>query len=242
MENTEINLDCTICGELFPITQIEDHEFICMEYIKNISNPPVETVLDSPEKHITPLLQNLSADDEEYKDVIHIINNKNLCVSRIFKIKNPKLEKIYHKCIRTFRSIQILPDQMLLFHGTSSNNPKKIYTDGFNTTVANRGTLGKGIYFAEKISLSLKYIYSRHGKGYILLSKVVLGILNKHYKMNSSIYNDNMYIVGKGYQALPVYMIEIDIVNSFDESLNKLNTYTMNFKKNHDDEDYDPTI
>jgi hypothetical protein len=48
-----------------------------------------------------------------------------------------------------------VPKCLRLWHGTSSHEPKQVYTkDGLNINYANAGMWGKGIYFAVNANYS----------------------------------------------------------------------------------------
>ena len=64
-----------------------------------------------------------------------------------------------------------------VFHGTSSLDPKKIYSGqkGFDVVQSAQGLYGRGIYFAKDASLSHVYVHRRGSMFYLLVARVVLG-------------------------------------------------------------------
>ncbi|KAN0038975.1 hypothetical protein ACTA71_001169 [Dictyostelium dimigraforme] len=131
----------------------------------------------------------------------------------------------------------------LLFHGSRPSNfvgilsrgmllPKVIVNNGGSRT--DFGFLGAGIYFGDSFETALKYAHpsTPYGKRYILVSKVGLGNISKHLKINSTLtqpptgfdsclglkrnltthylsdFNDNEYVIYNTNQQRQEYLIE----------------------------------
>ncbi|KAN0024453.1 hypothetical protein ACTFIV_008861 [Dictyostelium citrinum] len=129
----------------------------------------------------------------------------------------------------------------LLFHGSRASNfvgilsrgmllPKVILNNGGGRT--DFGYLGAGIYFGDSFDTALKYAHPSlsNGKRYVLVSKVGLGKVSNHLKINSSLtqppsgfdsclgikknstnqsdFHDNEYVVYNTNQQRQEYLVE----------------------------------
>jgi len=72
---------------------------------------------------------------------------------------------------------------MMLFHGTRTNPPEKIYEDKEEAFIINYSSdnnmFGRGIYFAKEAAYSHSYAYSAlsgYGTKIILYCRVLVGI------------------------------------------------------------------
>jgi hypothetical protein len=185
-------------------------------------------------------------------------------IAAIYKVNNEELLAPYNSELDRLKGLGIDTNEKLLFHGSSGNNPKTIYTNGFRAELARFGRLGKGLYFARKISYALKYAYTRHGEAYLFLSSVITG-RSKVCSVSDIIYGprnvggehdsltdiDNlddkrikqMFAVSRNCQTYPKYLIAVDLIYSM--GTNPKNNYNLKVKKNlygdkKIDEDYDP--
>lgn len=67
--------------------------------------------------------------------------------------------------------------ELLLFHGTSANNPSFIYNGekGFDNRYCSSGMWGIANYFAQNASYSHSYAYVEKGVRKIILARVLVG-------------------------------------------------------------------
>jgi hypothetical protein len=160
-------------------------------------------------------------------------------IKHIWKIINPKLRKSWLRELKEVKSDNDnnpnLEYVRLLFHGTSSTHPKRIYNDskGWKLNYANNNNLwGRGLYFAEDaIYASGKYAYPTENKTHLLLlAEVIVGdaihsIENKELREppfkngSESLRYDSIignrhgtwiYVTYASGRAYPTYMIEYD--------------------------------
>lgn len=170
----------------------------------------------------------LSQESEEFKRVLRAFNatahNK---VVRITRIQNKKLWENY--CFEKKR-LEYKGDatEKMLFHGTRANDPSKIYSgieEGFDVRLANHGSVGKGIYFAENAIYSVNgYAFpTKNGNAIILYNYVLVGksyrsvgrsyiippLLpnNPNLRYDSVVLQTN-YTVYNSNRAYPGYLIE----------------------------------
>ncbi|EAL62878.2 ankyrin repeat-containing protein [Dictyostelium discoideum AX4] len=156
----------------------------------------------------------------------------------------------------------------LLFHGSRASNfvgilsrglllPKVIVNNGGGRT--DFGYLGAGIYFGDGFDTALKYAHPSlsNGKRYALVSKVGLGRVSNHLKINSSLtqppsgfdsclgikknstnqsdFHDNEYVIYNTNQYRQEYLIEFTfsgVINShINNNNNPVSSITSSFNK-----------
>jgi hypothetical protein len=247
------------------------------EKIDQIENPALEYYPSSDESSDEDYQKNnyldkLSNTNREFETVAKLVNPKKQKyeILSIYKVNNPNLLTLYNSKLDMLKGLNIEPNEKLLFHGTSGNNPKMVYTNGYRVEVSRSGLLGKGLYFARKLKYSLGYAYTRHGNAYLFLNKVItgrskvitnvknqnglLGIgyegVNGDFESITDVdnpednYRSQMFVVSKNCQVYPQYLIVIDLTYSFGVK-GKKNNYLLGHKKNRTnikeiDEDYEP--
>ena len=81
----------------------------------------------------------------------------NAVIQRVQRVQNKRIWEKYFHCSKMLAKIDppILGEK-LLFHGTSDNDPKKIYScdEGFDLRFSKEGMWGRGNYFAANASYS----------------------------------------------------------------------------------------
>ncbi|XP_013786928.1 poly [ADP-ribose] polymerase 15-like [Limulus polyphemus] len=100
-------------------------------------------------------------------------------ITTVFRIQNLWLWQKYcqHKELLEMKNIDSV-DEKLLFHGTRSNEPKRIYDneEGFDMRFSAKGMWGNANYFAENASYSDAYAYKNSsGAKEIFLALVLTG-------------------------------------------------------------------
>jgi len=195
----------------------------------------------------------------EFYDISQVFNNTcpDFEIVKITRIQNKKLWEnyIFEKKRLKFKGNCT---EKMLFHGTRTNDPHKIYSgieDGFDVRLANHGIVGKGIYFAEAASYSVSgYAYhKKNGNFVILYANVLVGACcenmgNNKYTIpplmqNSSnmrfdsVKNRNNYTVFNGNRAYPAYMIEYKRTKHLNKLMGIENNVFKNDDENEDEED-----
>jgi hypothetical protein len=189
------------------------------------------------------------------------LDNTNLDIEAIYKINNPNLRDAYNLEKERLKVLNIDLREKLLFHGTSSNNPRFIYTNGFKVELSRFGTLGEGLYFARQFNYSFSYAYIRHGFAYLLVAKVITGRSKciqyrkdidcfKDCESLTNVDNPNdtympqMFVVNGNNKAYPMYLVVVNLIYSFGLEYPK-NTYLKGGKSNRlskTEEDFDPLL
>lgn len=121
------------------------------------------------------------AEDEEYhriSDQFHL-TLPNSAVIKIYRIQNKALWTTYRTCSEDMmvNNDGILNEQ-LLFHGTSSTDPKDIYegSTGFDIRFARIGMWGTGNYFAQNASYSTSFVHCSGATKEMFAASVLTGI------------------------------------------------------------------
>ncbi|KAM9974519.1 hypothetical protein ACTFIW_007974 [Dictyostelium discoideum] len=152
----------------------------------------------------------------------------------------------------------------LLFHGSRASNfvgilsrglllPKVIVNNGGGRT--DFGYLGAGIYFGDGFDTALKYAHPSlsNGKRYALVSKVGLGRVSNHLKINSSLtqppsgfdsclgikknstnqsdFHDNEYVIYNTNQYRQEYLIEFTFSGVINSHINPVSSITSSLDK-----------
>lgn len=92
---------------------------------------------------------------KEYDDISRRFKEtlKTQKILRIKRLQNKNIYMQYYHAKVQMKNTKNIINEMLLFHGSRSTNPKKIYSGkdvGFDMRLANEGLWGTAIYFAEK--------------------------------------------------------------------------------------------
>ena len=86
----------------------------------------------------------------------------NVKILKVQRVQNKRVWEKYIHCVQMLQKIAppILGEK-LLFHGTSQNDPKKIYqgAEGFDMRFSRDGVWGRGNYFAVNASYSDSYAF-----------------------------------------------------------------------------------
>ena len=113
-------------------------------------------------------------------------------------------------------------NRKLLFHGTKTNDPEKVYRNfdtGFDLQYAIYGAYGKGIYFAQNAQYSHGFTHrAKNGNCYMFLADVFVGNFYKGGSNSSvkapdgydsiHIESTGFYIVYHNFYSYPLYLIE----------------------------------
>ena len=148
-------------------------------------------------------------------------------ILKITRIQNKKLWENYVFERKRLASKGNATEKML-FHGSRANDPKSIYSgieEGFDLRLANVGTIGKGLYFAEDAAYSANgfAFLNSNGNSVLIYANVLVGEFciggNSTYVMPpmmpgeselryDSVKHETNYIVYNGNRAYPGYIIE----------------------------------
>ena len=111
-------------------------------------------------------------------------------VAEIIRVQNTWLWEKYvqHKKMMQKKSGTTGVNELELFHGTSTNNPRNIYEgeEGFDMRFSAPGMWGYANYFAVNASYSNGYAYTNNGQKEMFLVKVLTGD-SHHCAPNSSL-------------------------------------------------------
>ena len=148
-------------------------------------------------------------------------------------IYNEYLKSIYEIYKNNYIKKHNTFNDKILFHGTDKNNVNSILNDDFSLTINNKhgARFGKGIYFADNISLAMKYSELYKNKKYVFVCKVNVGNIclgfhgmdrltvdnngNQYDTAVDHIDNPQQYVKFKNHQYLIIGLLEIDIFNQF---------------------------
>ncbi len=227
--------------------------------------PSIHSKYRSIGAYISPL-HKLS---QEYLNVSNNISLSGLFVANIFEVVRPN---------EYFQFAESISDRRLLYHGSKLSNflgilsrglmlPKCVtneYGEGMRTDV---GSLGAGIYFAEKIDVSLGYC-KREVSGVkdsflVCVCEVALGACKEYYEVNNSLvrapegfqsccgvggtnaFAENEYVVYETKQCRIKYLIELkcteeDLVGEVDlDDVQEENSgVESSLENNNDDNDF----
>ncbi len=248
-------IDCSFCNESVPFTVIELHESTCLKLKENqekLNKFSYSSIVEFPVEwgeiqndlemcSIGPNSSDWRFCEELFKKSVPNVNITDLKI-----IKNKNLwEKYAREKIRITKEKGSC-DENFMFHGTRQNDPKIVYTNGFDISFSSDGgSYGRGIYFARRALYSASgYAFFNNDKYYLFLAKVLTGkciqipgnpnlrkppfydqarfiyydsVTNNNNPQNS--YDiDQMIIVYNNEKAYPYYLIE----------------YTFNDKNNPD--------
>ena len=186
-------IQCALCEEQFPLSQIEFHEQKCQrlkekqEELKNqCSLLKVEFPMEWDRqiydiKYIDDNLSIITLDKngQEFNFAQSLLHKSvpQSQVLNVYRIQNLYLWEKYQKEIQKVKYEKGSAEENWLFHGSRANNPKNLYVNGFDISFASDGgSFGRGIYFARQAVYSYSgYCFSANGKGYIFLAKVLTG-------------------------------------------------------------------
>ncbi|XP_076115159.1 protein mono-ADP-ribosyltransferase PARP14-like isoform X1 [Mytilus galloprovincialis] len=103
--------------------------------------------------------------------------DRNIKILQILRVQNRHLFSQFNVKQKELQQKNGTDSELLLWHGTSKDCIDKIINNGFNRSYCGRnGTAyGKGVYFAVKLRLSLKYTSTSSGIGHMFLATVEVG-------------------------------------------------------------------
>jgi len=127
------------------------------------------------------VLDSLAADYKEVKGLFDKTMRGKYKNITITLLTNPHTKKRYDNCVSLLTAEGAAPPKtLLLFHGTSKIDPKRIYDgyyENFDVAYAKIGLWGKGIYFATDASYSCGSFAYNQGNGVysIIVAEVAVG-------------------------------------------------------------------
>lgn len=95
-----------------------------------------------------------------------------------------------------------------LFHGTPEQNVDSIIRNGFKCEMNKRAAYGKGTYFSEYASCSIKYASGFNDIVYMFLCDVLVD--SPH---TTTISGSDIYVINNDYAGIPKYLIAFYPVN-----------------------------
>lgn len=162
----------------------------------------------------------LAVGSKEFDEIAKHITKSypNACIMFIDKVENPPFEKEY---IEMRVSMKAVPNETLLFHGTSEANAYSILENGFDPLVSARASYGKGTYFASSALISSQYMgvskTSKFDLSHMLIASVLVGEIKQGIPMRlcpegydtqvDSVFKPTIYSVPRKEQAIPRYFI-----------------------------------
>lgn len=153
---------------------------------------------------------------------------RNIKILKILRVQNQHLYSQYKGRQGALHEKNGRDSQQMLWHGTSEDCVDKIINNGFNRSYCGRnGTAyGKGVYFAVKVDLSLKYASTPLGIGHVFLATVAVGDTCKGHRDMQALpsppgrpthitydsacdnpFNPTMFVIFHDTQAYPSYHI-----------------------------------
>lgn len=147
--------------------------------------------------------QLVTENSKEWNMIIDLFKQRDLTNYKIIRIEQNKNDGLKRKCEEREKKAQSVK---YLFHGSRANkNYDNIMNGGFDLKYASpSGSLGKGLYFANRLTYSTNYTYNI--KTEIGLIKNVLlarvSFVSGSYKEGSDIY-----AVFDNYDAYPEFVI-----------------------------------
>ena len=238
-------IQCSFCNENVPFSFIEDHEQTCLKLIENnekIKKASLEIIIEFPPEwgnvendiELTEISEN--TEDWNFCQNLMMKSVPNIKITDIHMVKNKYLWEKFSREKLKIEQEKGYCEENFLFHGTRQNDPKIVYTTGFDISFSSDGgSYGRGIYFARRAAYSCNgYVYVSKNKNYIFLAKVLTGKcinipgnnqLRKppFYNQEKFIYYDSvtnvrnesnsydveqMIIVYNNEKAYPYYLIE----------------------------------
>ncbi len=149
------------------------------------------------------------------------ISYPNSCILWIEEIHNPLLQDEYDKLsqeIAKKRNIEIVPEAINVYHGTTEKAAASICEYGFDPTYNKRNAYGIGSYFAKNASYSKDYAPPRSGDAisFMFVCKILLGNSGKYgssHKINTATHDsstdpsNSIYVTPYRYGAIPQYLV-----------------------------------
>ena len=151
-------------------------------------------------------------------------------IVKVQRVQNKLLWEYYcmRKELMKKRALGADPNEVAVWHGTRTTDPKVIYEDrqdGFMMQHSRQGMWGRGIYFAENASYSDGYAHTHGGQKTFILAKLLAGE-EVHLASNSSLIvcpnkpaggrydtvtgttgGSKVYIVYENGRAYPEYLV-----------------------------------
>jgi hypothetical protein len=209
------SIECSFCNEKIGLYYIESHEEKCIKLKENkdlLKNKLQAVEFEYPKRwgkeifNTDMIEDNLSViqldkSGEQHKFVVDkmLSTVRNANISNVYRIENKYLWEKYAREKERIKQEKGRSPEHWLFHGTRSNDPKGLYNIGFDISFSSDfGACGRGIYFARQAIYShTSFAFTKNGKGYIFLAKVITGkpfiagMYNQYKKKN--IVNINQF-------------------------------------------------
>ena len=100
-------------------------------------------------------------------------------ILKVERIQNRHLWLKYTQCRERFAALDQEANELSVYHGTSSTDPKLVYTgiEGLDFRFAGEGLWGRGSYFAKDVLLANNYAYEVPHSNFrqIILFKILAG-------------------------------------------------------------------
>ncbi len=187
----------------------------CKDSIRPLQNQTMYAS-EIPYSAILPL-------DKEYDEICADFTTKmkkDICISEVYKIMNPKLVENYEACkaeITAKRGKE--PEEILVYHGTTYSSACNIATTGFLSAYSRINLFGIGTYASKDPKMALTYckdVKSEDDFNFIFVCKFLKGtyklyssgqIIDKSLYDYSGSGDDTILVTPYDSGILPIYLL-----------------------------------
>ena len=204
---------CSFDGDIVDTSFDQVNEILSAKQFDPLPEKVCKKCLSSVVDHLVTEIEQMKSDsgsqfvvveeeDEEWKMITDLFRDRGLELFQIIRIEKNINKSLLEKCrVRE----EVAERVKYLFHGSQNRNYDNILNCGFDTSYAKKsGSLGAGIYFAEKLTYSNSYTYGISTEigavKNVLLAKV--SFVRGSFREGCSIY-----AVFDNYDAYPEFII-----------------------------------
>jgi len=193
---------CEICKELIPLMHFEAHELNCLKFLqqnkdldafaKGKMDYPDDWIFDhdlfTTDLCMMPVDKYQHHVKYEFLEQMLIDDIPKIRINHIWRFQNKVLwQKYYYEKLKLSKEKGDTTKETYLYFGSYAFHPEKYFQIGFDVALsAENGDVGKALYFYKNADFVLrqKGVYSKDGKHFLLICKVLTGV---HYLEKGSV-------------------------------------------------------